>query len=454
VTAVSHAAAPRAAVPPRALATPRILRGLLIVIVGAAALQFVVAWHALAAERAALRVISHDTAPSILMAQEISVQLADLDAQLADSLIGTAAEREVAQELFELRRSMTTKRLVDAADNITFGDAERTPILAMSEDLGRYLELAAQAQWLFERGDREASLSLLRVATNTMHGRILPSADALDRANRGPLDSEYSSAQGSAWLYQVQAIAAGVLLVGAMVAAQVFVRRRMRRRIVPALLAATIVGAWSTVHVLGRVGHAREDLRIARDDAFNSMHLLWRARALAYDARGDQARWLLDRPRAAYFETEFRTKVRQITSHPEQALTAQDAESGRVTGILAEEFHLLTFAGEAAAAAAIASSLVRYNASDAAMRELERQGRHEDASEVCVGGRDDASGALFDRVDEALQRTIGINEEAFGQVIASADRGLAQAEWVDPVIAIALALLGWLGLRGRLREYA
>jgi hypothetical protein len=39
-------------------------------------------------------------------------------------------------------------------------------------------------------------------------------------------------------------------------------------------------------------------------------------------------------------------------------------------------------------------------------------------------------------------------------VLLVADRGLRRAEWMDPALALGLALAVWLGIRPRLREYA
>jgi hypothetical protein len=434
--------------------TPRRLRVGIGAIWAAAAMLFLVGAGALVADRAALRAIVHDTAPSIVTAQELGAQLADLDAQLATSLLGSAQDRDVASELFELRRSTATRLLVDAAHGMTRGDAERIPIVVMAEELGRYLELASRAQWLYLGGDRGGALDLLRLATSLMHARILPAAGALDTANRDHMDAQYAHAQHESGVYEGEAFAAGALLVAVLVAAQVFVLRRMRRRVVPALLLATFLTVVFTSYLVGRFRAGRESLRAARDDAFNSIHLLWRARSIAYDASGDQSRWLLDRDRAVDYEAQYRQKLSLLVSRPSGEVSREDVRSGRVTGLLVDEANNVTFAGEADGVDGALAALATLTYVDDRMRQLERDGKHAEAVEVCVGSKADESRGAFDRFEAALERTIGVNQRAFDGIAAAADRGLRRAEWLDPAFVVAIALLGWLGIRSRLREYA
>ena len=360
----------------------------------------------------------------------------------------------MAGELFELRRSTATRLLVDAAHGMTRGDAERIPIVVMAEELGRYLELAARAQWLYLGGDHGGALDLLRLATNLMHARILPAAGALDAANRDHMDAQYAYAQNESGVYEIEALSAGGLLVAVLVAAQVFVLRRMRRRVVPALLLATFLTVVFTSYLVGRFRTGRESLRAARDDAFNSIHLLWRARALAYDASGDQSRWLLDRDRAVDYEAQYRQKLSQLVSRPGGGATREDVRSGRVTGLLVDAANNVTFVGEADGVNSAFAALAALSHVDDHMRDLERDGKHADAVAVCVGSKADESRDAFDRFEAALERTIAVNQRAFDGIAAAADRGLRRAEWLDPAFVLAIAVLGWLGIRSRLREYA
>ena len=174
--------------------TPRRLRVYVALVWLTAAVVFAVGLRALNSDRATLRAIVAVTAPRIVAADELNAHLADLDTELANSVLGSAADRDVANELFELRRSAASRRLVDACGGIAAGQGERVSLVVLTEELGRYLELAVRAQGLFDGGDREGALSMLRLATSQMHTRILPSAAALDESARREMDAQYTRA--------------------------------------------------------------------------------------------------------------------------------------------------------------------------------------------------------------------------------------------------------------------
>jgi hypothetical protein len=85
---------------------------------------------------------------------------------------------------------------------------------------------------------------------------------------------------------------------------------------------------------------------------------------------------------------------------------------------------------------------------------LKQSGKDTDAVELCAGNPANGSKVAFDAFDKALQKTLDINQAAFDQATARAEAELKRAEIVDPGFAIFLALLAWLGVRARLREYA
>src|SRR5262245_35918194 len=109
----------------RGAPTPLRLRAFLYAIWVLSGLLFLTGEGMLSSARTAMKTVGQDTAPSIIAAQEISSALADLDANAGNYLIGNKVQRAAAARAFELRRSRITKSLVDAAVNITYGEAER-----------------------------------------------------------------------------------------------------------------------------------------------------------------------------------------------------------------------------------------------------------------------------------------------------------------------------------------
>jgi hypothetical protein len=94
-----------------------------------------------------------------------------------------------------------------------------------------------------------------------------------------------------------------------------------------------------------------------------------------------------------------------------------------------------------------------YYVIDANIRALVERGRDADAVELTIGTAPNAARAAFERFDQALQKTLAINQAAFDDATARAEAELKRAELVDPGLAILIAFLAWLGIRPRLREY-
>jgi hypothetical protein len=246
------------------------------------------------------------------------------------------------------------------------------------------------------------------------------------------------------------AVTLGSILLGALVLAQLFLFKKMRRILNPPLAVATVLVFGFIVYLVNAFGNARRDLKIAKEDAFESIHALWKARAIAYDANGEESRYLLDRANAAQSEATFDSRVRELTTTP---LAKNPGSARSFHGLFADELANITFAGEESAAAAMIWRYAEYYEIDRRIRSLEKGGNHAAAVELCIGSLSNESNAAFERFDDALMSVIKINRDAFDDAIARGDEALGRAEWLDPLVVIAIAALTWFGLRARIREY-
>jgi hypothetical protein len=450
---VTAAAAPisrPAGIPRDGVPTPTRLKVYRIVIWAFAALLFLVGEGTLGNARQAVKTIGRDAAPSIIAAQEIGSALADLDANAANYLIGTASHRADAVRVYENRRVQATSRLVDAAQNITYGDEEKLPIHTMLQELGRYFELFAEARYRHDSGDDKGALDAYRNATSLMHTKILSAANQLDRANRGYMDDVYAHQKRASEGVEAAAIGVGGALLVALVLTQIYTFRKMRRMVNPPLAVATVLAFGFIIHLVSAFGNARTDLKIAKEDAFASIHALWKARAIAYDANGDESRYLLDRANATQLETSFDARVRDLTTVPRMK---NPDRAGKFQGLFGDELENITFPSERAAAVQMIARFADYYEIDRNMRQLERAGNHAAAVELCIGSLSNESNAAFERFDDALMKVIKINRDEFDDAIARGDAALGRAEWIDPAIVLAIVVLSWLGIRARLREY-
>jgi hypothetical protein len=294
-----------------------------------------------------------------------------------------------------------------------------------------------------------------------MSRSILPAADALDKANREAMDRGYSGVRAASLGAALAVLVAGAALLAALVMTQVFLYRRMRRLLNPALVAASLLVVVFLAWTLGAFLTQRAALKTAKEDAFESIHLLSRARAEAYDANGDESRWLLDRASAAEYEKDFALKAAALLTLPAgmsrqqllQAVKQKQVPAG-FKGYLADELRNITFAGEREAAVATVEAFVRYLDIDDEIRRLAKAGKHEAALALCLGEKPGESNWAFARFDEALGKTIAINQEVFAATVKNSQAGLAPFDLGAPLAALSVAVLALAGLWPRLREYA
>ena len=427
----------------------------------AVALAVLALWVALTAStladvRETVASVGHDTVPSIVAAERVRSLLADADSQFADALLANDGDdgRFAAAFRQDIRDAETS--LATAAQNVTFGDEERGPILTMLRGLAEYDGLVGQAR-ATARSTGKASMSDAARADTLMHFTLLPAAAALDRVNFEHLDEGYAS--HVKWATAL-IIASGVLGVGAIVGilvAAVAMSRRTRRVLDPFLAIAMACVAVATVAGIVQASRAEYDLRVAKSDAFESVHALAKARAVANDANSAESMWLLatgDAAAQADWATRFSGRTRTILGGDAgQALA--DAKAGRkITGLLGDELANVTFPGEANAARGALAAWGEYMGIDRRMRSMEVSGDHAGAVAVDVGTGPNQSDWAFERFGRALDAVTAINGAEFDSHIGSAMREVpAWLPWgVTGAFAAACACV-WAAAAQRLRAY-
>jgi hypothetical protein len=405
--------------------------------------------------RSAMKTIGKDTAPSIIAAQHIKSALADMDANAANELLGEPGKMPDAVATYEKRRVEAAAALIEAAKNIAYGDAEQKPIEAIQVGLGAYESRVQRARDLHERGDANFVYAY-RDAVKVMDETLLAQADLLDRASHEVLDTEYDAQSGRSMATVVLLLLSGGFLVGVMTAIQKFLTNHTNRILNPLLLLATLVAVGFVLYTFSALGDERRDLKIAKEDAFTSINALWRARATAYSANGDESRYLLDYGHAQDHQSAFFAKVALLAKPPEFediSDARKAAELGKLSGYLGDELKNITFPGEREAALSTLDDFVEYVRIDGMIRRLQETGKHAEAIELCIGTKMGQSNWAFDQFDQALGKTLKINQDAFDAAVGRGFDVLSGFEWKAAIVAAAIAVLAFFGLWKRIQEY-
>jgi hypothetical protein len=350
--------------------------------------------------QAQVRIIGSVAAPQAATAADLYFALSDMDAQVARIVLVDDAEalsgsridalgtyRERSRQVNDgLRRSLTTAT----------GAAERSLALTLLDDLAVYRQWVWQALTAGSLAPPQPTgklapdaLGYYTQATNVLHRDLLPTAQRLRDVSEDRLDRAYADKR----ITEVGGLALAVLLGGSLLVLlgvlQVWLARRFRRMVNPALVLATLL-AFGLVLSAGLVlGTQAARLDAARDDAFTPYLELSRARAVSYDAAADTSRYLIS-ANLPFYKEDFGRKSASLAAfadHPEvrerwQAYARDHerivalADAGRapaaidaLTGIRRGDAAFDFFYFDAAAAAATDS---RKQAFEAALRDGER----------------------------------------------------------------------------------
>jgi hypothetical protein len=443
------------------LTTPKFLKSGLYLTWATSLLLLTATISGIQRQRNAIKTVGQDSIPSIVTAQRLKDALAGMDASVANELLLPAGQNQDAIKVYAERYQKVTQRLVAAAENITYGDKERKPIETLQLGLGNYISKVQQARDSHTRGDNNTMLVAYRAAAEIMDKTLLPAADELDQVNLQALEDTYTHEKLMVGNSLLLIFMTGTLLIIVLVILQLFLSQRTRRTLNPMLLGATGIAVGFLNYTAGACLSASQHLRVAKEDAFTSMHALRQARANGYIANAAESRYLLDSSFALQYEQAFLTNINKIAQIPSgetfetvrTAYIAQKKVAG-FTGYLADQLNNITFAGEQEATLANLSSLATYVAIDQQIRQLERSGKHQEAIALCIGNNPGQSNWAFENFKNTNQQAFDINETAFKQAIQQGFQNVAGLELTTTVAMSAISLLSLFGLLPRLKEYS
>ncbi|MBN3945549.1 MAG: hypothetical protein HWQ38_03250 [Nostoc sp. NMS7] len=444
------------------LTTPKRLQ-IGLYLTGATSLLLLIAIiSAVQGQRHAIKTVGQDSTPSIVTAQRLKDAFADMDANVANELLVPAGQNQDAVKGYEEQYQKAAERLVAAAENITYADKERKPIQTMQLGLGNYIAQIQQARDFHARGDTNAMLIAYRAAAELMDKTLLPAADELDKVNIQALEETYTEQKVAANNSLILIFVSGAALMIVLVGIQIFLSQRMRRTLNPMLLVATAITLALLTYTTVTLQAAGDNLRTAKEDAFNSMHALRQASANAYIANAAESRYLLDPAFATNYERAFFSNIVQIAQIPQgqtaetiaSAYNSQGKKIDGFKGYIAEELNNITFPGEKEATLASLVSLGQYLAIDQQIRQLERSGKHQEAIALCLGNKSGQSNWLFEEFKTANQKTFDINQAVFDRSIHQGFSNIDGFEIKMVIAATTVVLLSFFGLLPRLKEYS
>lgn len=447
---------------------PGRIRAIAFVAVLAVVAVFAVAALAVQDARDGLRVIGHDAGPQVVATGDLYYALSDMDAQLTAILLmgqeqNLGIGKARAQQLYDQDRSLADKALLQGATLAGDDSAEQQTARSMLDALGRYETVAGQALQL--NGQRRhvagppdaAVIKLYRDAANIMKLEILPQAYNLTLDNGTTVRRTYESERSSVLARRVWVGILGLVLVLVLAGLQLYLTVNFRRVINPVLAVATVGTIVIIAVTVGLLSSEAGHLKQAKEDGFDSVLSLSRARAISNSANADETRFLLDPGLADTYEQVYLDKSQEIVYVQAASLgayySALDQGVSRRSGFLgffgAEAGHI-TLPGQRAA---LDTTLAAYQQVQHNDRQIRALAANPTSRHDAIVTRTGTSAQDFQRYDQALGALTAIHEKAFESAIGDGDHGLRGWNVLLPVAAVVIVALILVGVRPRLSEF-
>jgi len=399
-----------------------------------------------------VRTVGRDATRGITVAQALKLNLAELDALVVQDLLGTVTLTPSGfPEDYNAKRSELHDNLVLAALRSQEGEAYQQPLANIDYVLAHYHTLVKDAFAARSDGNTARVATIYGQAHAVMVDTLLPEAEFVDKANTYVLNNTYDSQKARSASTGRVIVVTWIVLVAFLVLTQLLLARKFRRLLNVPLVAASVVAVVAGSFAITRINSSAEHLGEAREQAFDSVHVLARARATVVSARQSEGLLLLDPSQATAAQEDFTARANQLFRVQGNDDVAALARSGTVPE--GAGGYLATVAGAEAGGGHDASGhevVVAYGdflAEDANIRSLVDS----DAVRTARGVYDNAR--TFTVLSDAIDDAQTADQATFDGHARRAAAATSHVDEITLAAAGAVLLLALLGFYLRLREY-
>lgn len=375
--------------------------------------------------------------PTAADVQRLYSALSDADAAAASSLLAAGDEPIELRRRYENDIALVGPTLGLAALDRAGDPRVKKQIEIIGRQVPTYAGLVESARANSRQG-LPIGGAYLREASHLMRTEILPAAERLYRIQVQRVAAERESAVR----FPYAATALAVLLLVALVAAQIQVRRLSKRRLNIGLLvamSAIVLGLiWSGVAMSA---HARL-VNEGHEHGTAQVNLLADTRITALQARADELLTLVARGAGGAYEEEFAKLSRTIVGDGGDGGTLREARA------ITQDEELIHHLDKSIGAAE------RWLTTHGEIRQSDDGGNYEEAVELAIDSRRAGSSAVeFRSLDDHLGTAIKGGRQHFVDETVGGARALTLLTTGWALLAL-VAMAGVVsGIRQRLREY-
>jgi hypothetical protein len=399
----------------------------------------------------AVRTVGTEATRGITVAQALKLNLAELDEVVVRSLLSEAPLTQNGfPDEYNTKRAELHDSLILAAQASSSGAAYTQPLANLDYALPHYHDLVHDAVAAGAAGDSRSALETYAEAHEVMAETLLPEAEFVDKANSYVLNNAYDGQRARSASTVRLIVMTWLALLVYLGLAQILVARRFRRIVNPGLALATVVALLCGVFALQRLDASKADLANAREQAFQSVHVLARARAAVVSARQAEGQFLLDPATADAARADFGDQVSRLLR-----MDGEDVGDLAIEGTIPEDAagYLARVAGPGAtgsepeSARQMVVAFGAFLAEDAVIQRLVDTEEPEAAVERYAGGQ------AYADLGAAITAQQAAEQESFDEAAEAARDAVEPLNELNALAAVGILGLALLGLFQRLREY-
>ena len=408
-----------------------------------------------------IKTIGFDTKPSVESAQNLRANLSALYADIANDLL-TNSPIGISDD-FKTDLKNLSDAIVISSKNITY-DNELYLMKDIQPSLTHLYTLIGELRTT----KPEDRVKKLIYTSNIEH--LMLYASRLEEANANPLENAYNYFQQQKSYILIFMF---VTFIVSLIIIQIWLMKKTNRIFnIPLFIATSIAGltfVWTTYAII----QEQVTIRVAKEDAYDSLHQLYRAKADLYTMNSDESMWLLDK--SHNYDLTFATgakRVLDIDVKPSNDLSnilndldkalafEKNDQSDQATkttpkliGYLGTEMNNITFGvAERKPATDAIKLFVKYLQIDKQIRDMSVSDM-KGAIALCIGNNEGQSNWTFDRLIKAIDTIIKVNNDEFQSRIDQAANIASYIKWVSIFSLIIIAFLGSFGLWQRYEEF-
>jgi hypothetical protein len=373
--------------------------------------------------------------PLAAAAQQLYRSLSDADATAASAFLSGGAEPADLRTRYEVDIAQAGAALAKASSDVG-GDAEAAAqVQALNQQLPVYAALVETARTNNRQGF-PAGAAYLREASGLMGEKLLPAAERLYAIDTNRLGDEQAAARSFPWI----TVGLTVILLAALISAQLYLTRKTNRVINVGLFAATVAVvlalAWGAVALLFASGDVADGQR----NGSQQVEALVQARIITLKLRADETLTLVARGDGPGYEEDFKKLSPKISGTSDANFLVQ-AKNLASTQQLGDEVK------------AAQDNTNAWLEAHKRIRQLDDSGRYDEAVKAAIGPEPDSGATAFGKLDSNMLNALTLGRQEFLTQTVHAQRALTGLVPGIVVLALLAAAGIAMGITQRLREY-